>query len=380
MERLGVLFLTNWVPVGGFETLLLSIVKEIDRQSFHPVLCCLKDGGPLEQEFRATGIPVYTRIQRSRLDPIGVHRLARIMRRERVQLLDTDLQRNTVLVGTLAATLARVPAAVISVHATARVGRRHLVEWPVRLCLGRIDRVIALAGAHRQLLVSQEHLDPSRVDVLWNGVDVQAFRPRTPKESLREDLGIPRESPVVAIIASLLPDKGHEVFLRAAEIIHARHPGTVFLVIGEGPERDKLESRARDMGLDPAVRFLGRRRDIADLLQIIDINVLCSYPYRETFPVSILEAMACGNPSVATRVGALSDIIAERETGFLVDVGDADGLAGSVNQLLDDPDLRRRMGDAARKRAVGLFDIKKVVREREALYRGLVEQKRGRRS
>lgn len=379
MDRIGVLFLTNTLLVGGFETHLLSLLKELDRGSFQPLIGCLKDGGPLEPEFRGAGIPVYTHIQRGPYDPVGILRLARILGRERVAIVDSDLQRNTVLVGTLAAILARVPAIVISVHATAPVGRDRLLQRTTRLCMGRIDRLIALAEVHRNLLLEQGGVDPEKVTVLWNGVDVETFHPGPPSRELREDLGIPEHVPVVAIVASLYPDKGHEVFLEAARQVLARHPEAVFLIVGDGPQRESLETRAREAKIERAVRFVGRRRDLPDLLRLVDINVLSSYPYRETFPISVLEAMASGNPTVTTRVGALSDIVAENETGFLVDVGDADSLATALVRLLDEPELRKQMGHAARRRAEDLFSIRKIVRQRETLYRQVLETKRGRR-
>ncbi|MCK4547512.1 MAG: glycosyltransferase [Candidatus Eisenbacteria sp.] len=377
MDPVGVLFLTNSLPVGGFETHLLSIVREMDKESFRPVIACLKSGGPLESEFLDAGIPVHTRVQKWKLDPFGLLRLASIMRRENISVLDTDLQRNTVFLGALAADLAKVPVKVVSVHATARVGRSRLVEWPARISMGRIDRTVALASVHRDLLIHQEQLDPDRIVVLWNGVDVDAFSPGSPPGNLREALGIAEGSPVVAIVASLYPDKGHDVFLTAAARVVNKHPNAAFIVIGEGPDREKLEEMTKKKGLADAVHFLGRRRDLPDLLRLTDINVLSSYPFRETFPISILEAMACGNPTVTTRVGALSDIVAHQETGYLFDVGDADALAEALIRLLDDPELRTRMGRAARSRAEDLFSIQKTVRGREQFYRQLLAEKGG---
>jgi len=372
MDRLGVLFLTNYLPVGGFETHLLYIVRELDRRAFHPVVCTLKAGGPLEAEFRAAGVPVYSRVQRGRLDPFGVLRLARIMRRERIHLLDVDLQRNTVLIGALAAWLAGVPAAVISAHSFEHMNRERVVEWPARVSLGRIDRVIALFEAHREKLVS-EGVDRGKVILRPNGVDTDAFRPGPEPEPLRRTLDIPAGAPVAGIVASLVPLKAHEVFLDVAARVLREHPDAHFLVVGEGPERPRLEENARRAGLQDAVHFLGQRRDLADLFRLMDVAVLTSL--WECFPISILEAMACGIPTVTTRVGALPDMAVEGETGFLLEVGDTEGLAGALTRLMGDPDLHRRMGNEARRRVEEHFSIEKIVREREDLYRRLVEEK-----
>jgi len=376
LEPLGILFLTNSLPIGGFETHLLSIVKELSRETFRPVVACLKGEGPLAPEFRAAGVPVYSAIQSHRLDPLGVSRLVRLMKREGIRILDTDVQRNTVFLGALSARLAGVPVAVASLHATTRAGKDRLLELPARIVLPWIDRVIALASFHRDLLIRQEHLEPGKIAVCWNGVDVKAFRPGPAPESLRQELSLPPENLVVGIVASRRPDKGHGVFLKAAERIVRNHPDTCFLVVGDGPERGNLQTLSRDMGLEAQVRFLGRRRDLPELLQLFDVNVLSSYPFVETFPISVLEAMACAKPTVATNVGALSDIVAEGETGFLVDVGNHEAIADRVDRLLDDPGLREKTGEAARRRVENLFSIQKTVEHREALYLDLLESRR----
>ncbi|MCK4547513.1 MAG: glycosyltransferase [Candidatus Eisenbacteria sp.] len=373
MDRIGILFLTNWLPVGGFETHLLSIVRKLDKESFHPVLCCLKDGGPLEEEFRATGIPVYTRLQRHRLDPMGLVRLVRIMKRERIHLLDTDVMRNTILLGTLAARVAGVRAAVVSVHLVVRVERPGIIEWPARMVMGRIDRVIALFEDHRKQLVDEERVDPEKVIVLPNGVDTEQFSPRAPRADLREELGIPGDSPVAAIVASLLPLKRHALFFEAAAKVLEMQRNAHFLVIGEGPEREHLETQVREMGLDSAVHFLGRRRDMPDLLTIIDVNVLSSH--WEAAPISALEAMACGIPTVSTRVGAMPEMVVDGETGFLVDVGDGTELAQAIARLMGNPALRKKTGEASRRRAEETYSMDKVTRRRENVYRELVKQK-----
>jgi glycosyltransferase involved in cell wall biosynthesis len=223
--------------------------------------------------------------------------------------------------------------------------------------------------------VQEERVDAEKILVLPNGVDTEEFRPRAPRADLRRDLGIPDGAPVVAVVASLFSFKGHEVFLRAAARVLKSHPNARFLVIGEGPERANLEQRVQEMHIDGAVRFLGRRRDVTELLTLVDVSVLSSQ--WEAAPISALEAMACEVPVVCTRVGALPEMVLDGETGFLVGVGDDAGLAAGIARLLGDPALRRKMGQASRRRVVELYNLSTLTRRREALYRELVEAKAG---
>ncbi|MBK7366706.1 MAG: glycosyltransferase [Candidatus Eisenbacteria bacterium] len=139
-------------------------------------------------------------------------------------------------------------------------------------------------------------------------------------------------------------------------------------MIGDGPERAKIEAEIAAHGLGEVVLMLGARRDIPQLWPAMDVAVLSSHPVVETLPVTLLEAHACGVPGVSTDVGSVRDVIAQGETGWLVPIGDVDALARRLTQLLRDEPERRRMGEAARVRAVREFDLANMVKAYEDLF------------
>ena len=233
-----------------------------------------------------------------------------------------------------------------------------------RLVLGSYEGIVALANAHADYLVRREGIEGRRIRIIPNGVDAGRFRPaRSEGErgALRSALSIPVSRFVVAIVAALRPEKNHGMLLDAAARIRARRDDFVFLVVGEGPEGEKLRRRSRDLSLGDAVRFMGRRDDIPAILSAADVGVLCSHPVVETFPLAVLEAMSSGLPVVASDVGAVREMIQDGEEGRIISPGDVEALAESLVALADAPEARRRMGIKGRERVVRDFTVEGMV-------------------
>ncbi len=207
-----------------------------------------------------------------------------------------------------------------------------------------------------------------------NGVDVDAFKPSAPAEGLRERLGLPPQAPVALIVAALRPEKNHELFLRAVARVTRQLPEARFLLVGDGPRRNELEELSRSLGVQDRVLFLGTRSDIPQLLSIADVLVLSSH--MEANPVSILEALACGKPVVAPRVGSIPETIEDGVNGYLFPAGDEAQLAARLGHLLECPDQARRMGAVGRERVVAHWSLERMVEGYQDLidrvYRGKV--------
>jgi glycosyltransferase involved in cell wall biosynthesis len=145
-----------------------------------------------------------------------------------------------------------------------------------------------------------------------------------------------------------------------------------FLIVGEGTEAEKLQALTRELALGEAVRFLGRREDVPEILSVSDVSVLCSHPVVETFPLSVLESMACGVPVVATSVGSIPEMIEDGTEGVLVRTGDVAGLRDAIASLERDPLRRTEMGELARSRVVERFTKDRMVGAYAELFRGMI--------
>lgn len=366
-----VLFLESSARVGGTETVLVQLMERLDRSRFRPILCCLYEPGTLGRRLLEAGYPVAHSLGRGRWDPRIGWRLLRLMRRERVEILFIVNQPLTQFWGISCALLAGVKVRVMAVRSTGKINRVRRRLWVNRLTLPWVTRVTALSRMHQAYLTEQEGIPAGKIEVIPNGVDLARFQLNGELRGLRGRLGIPETAPLVGIVAMLRPEKNHEIFLRAAARVMERVPEARFVVVGDGPERPRLERVARSAGVESRVIFLGVRQDVPAIVALLDVAVLCSHSVVETMSNAVLEYMAAAKPVVATRVGSIPEQVEEGKTGFLVGPGDAEGLADRIVQLLQDPVLRRRMGEAGRERVRDHFTLERMVAETGELFERL---------
>ena len=353
---LRVMFVVTGMPVGGAERLLVELIRRMDRSRFSPELCCLKRPGPLG-ELLAAEIPTFSGLLAHKYDLAILWKLARLMRRRRIDAVITvGTGGDKMFWGRLAGWLAGVPVICSALHST---GLPDHVEWPNRLLTPMTDAFIAVAEPHGEYLAAHEGCPASKVRVIPNGVDVQKFHPRWPSEPLRQALDIGPDNPVAGIIAALRPEKNHELFLQAAALIHERLPNARFLIVGDGPRRERLEALAQELTLHEAAHFLGTRPDVPEVLSVLDVVMLCSH--MEANPISLLEAMAAEKPVVATRVGSVGETVLHGKTGYLTEPGNARELADRVIELFEDPQRAAAMGRAGREHVIARWSIQQTV-------------------
>lgn len=348
-----VAFLQARLDFGGAERLIQDLIRGLRDSGWRPSLFTLKDPGPLGQELASEGVTVVSGLAHSRFDPWAGGRLASACRDAGIDVLYvTDSPLPLFWAGQLRRA-ARGPRLAVGFHTTGL--RADALQHGIahRRALPVADTLIALAPSHRDFLAAELGIPAGRFEVIGNGVDLQRFAPPADRAALRRRLGFPEAAPIVTLVAALRPEKNHPMFLRAASEWIARFPDLLCLIAGDGPERAALEQMAA-AGRHP-VRFLGARKDVPELMGASDVVVLCSHPVVETLPLSLIEALACGTPVVATRVGSVADVVNDGVTGRLVSPGDQAGFENAVASLLGDHDLRARMANAAHEDAVARF-------------------------
>jgi glycosyltransferase involved in cell wall biosynthesis len=223
-----------------------------------------------------------------------------------------------------------------------------------------------------QSLERDDHLARSRMVVIPNFVDESAFAPPSVDtiRGWRESLSLDDTSPVVGIIASLLPIKDHATLLRAIARAVSQLPALRLVIVGDGPEREPLERLAAQLGIASHVRFAGHQPNVPSFHYLFDVSVLTSI--SEGFPNSLVEAMAAGRPIVATNVGGVPDAVKHGENGLLVPPGDSDALAAALHSLLGDDSRRAAMGADGMRRARSEFHATAVMNSLTGLYHQLL--------
>jgi glycosyltransferase involved in cell wall biosynthesis len=301
--------------------------------------------------------------------------LVRLIRTFRPHVVHTHTAKAGAL-GRLAAALCRVPVVVHTYHGHVFDGyfpplQTRLVVAAERLLAWRASALIAVTERVRRDLLTRGIGRPDRIVVVPLGLDLDPMQAAPARRGeLRAELGLAPGTPLVGIVARLVPVKAHETFLQVARDLAPVRPDAVFLIVGDGERRGALEAMARELGVGDRVRFLGWRADLDRLYADLDVVVLTSK--NEGSPVALIEAMAAGRPVVSTRAGGVEDVVADGVTGRVVPVGDAGAIARAVVGLLDDPEEAARLGEAARASVVARFGSQRLVDDIDALYQRLL--------
>jgi glycosyltransferase involved in cell wall biosynthesis len=375
-----VALIDNPPVAGGAERVATDISTHLDPERFEPTLCVSRWDGwglpaermdVLRREIEEPGVRVLALDRRSTADLRAWLPLLRLLRAQRVDVLHGHMFGSNVWACVLGR-LAGVPVVVAHEHTGS-----YEVQ-PVRKALDRhliarlSDSVLAVSSQIRRRMLEVEGIAPRDVELVGNGITPP---PAPSGADVRAELGIPVGAPVIGVVAVQRPEKALDVLLRAAAVLEPRHPGLQVLFAGGGfpDERARLAALVDELGVGDAVRFLGTRRDVPDVLRALDVAVCCSR--FEGSPLSVMEYMAAGLPIVATRVGGVPDLIEDGRDGLLVDAGDHEALAAAVDRVLRDRALAGRLGDSARRRQAAEFDIAKTVRRVEGIYDRLLTRR-----
>ena len=356
---------------GGMERGLLNIVNRADQAEFSHVILCLGEAGPLANRVRSPNCRVVELKKTFGNDPRLPLRIAAWARHFRLDILHARGW-PTLVETALAARVARVRRTVYGFHGKTmeelkgKSLRRRLVEM---VFMRLYSRIVTLTDSMKADIADACHLDPARVLVIPNGVDIEVFRPHRDRRRLRAEFGLPVNGLIVGNVARLDPVKNHTILFRALSRLRCIGMEVFLLLIGDGPERARLEREIREAGLTPWVHLLGQTDRVSDLLNCMDIYVQPSF--YEGFSNTVLEAMACGLPVVAARTGGTVDLLRAGENGYLFDPRDDEGLS-MLLLALKDKARRQTMGMHARKQAIERFRLTTMTQGYEQMYRDLV--------
>lgn len=365
MQRIRILRVITWLPVGGIERRLVALLPRLDRERFDVRVVCIRERGELADELEAAGIPVTLVPLRSRWDPRGLRELAGLMRRERIDVVHSHMYRSNVP-ATVAARLAGVREVWAQVHNvdTWETGRQ---AWMDRRLMRWRTGMIAVSDRVRHDVIETLRIEPRRVRVIYNGVDLDRFRAARERRAelrLREDTG---ERLVFIFMARLVEQKRPQDFLEAFGRLQREDGGERLSawIVGDGPLRAALERQAAALPCPEAVRFHGRRDDVEELLAAADVFVMTST--KEGFSNALVEAMATGLGIVATDVGGNAEAVRGGQDGLIVPPADIERLTRAMRTMWHGDDQRLRMAGSARGHAEQ-FSLAVMIDATERLY------------
>ena len=371
--KIKVAFINYSLDIGGIETLILEIGKRLNRDIFDPSVFIFRKDGKLRSEFAKWNIPVIEIRKNGGFDWFLPLRLSRALKQHSVDIVHTHNPANW-LYGGIAARLAGFPL-VHTEHTTCDYHNYHVRRWKLieRILARFTDVISAVSESVKDYMVNIVHISPSKLKVVHNAVNLEDFNIQIDRALLKRQLKLKKKDIVIGNIARFYENKDQQTLLRALKIVLDDYKNVFLLLAGDGPLKEKMQDLAKDLKINKQVQFLGNRRDIPNLLKIMDIFVLSSK--REGLPIVLLEAMASGVPVVATNVDGNGELVTHNETGMLVLPNNPKALAEVIIQLLKDKARMKKIGINGKNRVEKEFTFATMVRTYEDIYKSLVNGK-----
>jgi glycosyltransferase involved in cell wall biosynthesis len=325
-------------------------------------MCVTRPSSPsLLDEVRAAGVRVLELDRAAQFDVAPWRPLVRLLRGRHVDVLHSHKFGSNVWCA-MFARLAPVPVFVTHEHSWSFTGDRLRMSLDRRVIAPAANAMIAVSPEDARRMVEVERIPQDKIRIIPNGIAAIHGDP----QKLRRELRIDDQTPIVGVIASLRPEKRVDLLIDAACLMARDGRAFHVAILGDGPLNDDLRAQAESGGIGERVSFLGYRSDARELAAAFDIAVLASD--REGTPLSLLEYMALRRAIVATSVGGVPDVVTHERHALLVPPGDATRLAAAVARLLDSPEERIRLGEAAAARQSEEYDLEVTTRQVEQLY------------
>ncbi len=351
---------------GGAERTALTLGESLISQGHWVAAGSVRPGGELGDTFQSRFNLTVDGLANSKFDPLAAFRIGWLLVDESIDaLIVVDVARNAMCYGFVGAVLCKQPVARICWCKSIPNGQAGkfagLLRWLTKLRLAQV--VVCTSKRQRQALVARG-VGRRRLTLIRNGIDLERFATAKPV-----DLDIATGKKIIIQIANIMPDKDHATLLSAIKLLAGRRDDFHLVLAGRGTDSPAISRMVQRAGLEGVVSLLGYRDDVAELLAGAAVFVLSSK--SEVFPVSVLEAMAAGLPIVASDLPAYQEMLTDGSEALLAAVGSGEAFAGELEKLLDDADLRRRLGSAGRARS-GRFSNRRMTKSFTRLLKLLV--------
>jgi glycosyltransferase involved in cell wall biosynthesis len=351
-----VLFLTDTLALGGAERELALLIKYLPHE-WERIIWSTGDG-PFSNIIRETGAEIHIDKRKYHYDITPFFRLWKIIGAKRPDIIHSWSWMSTFAAGPICKAM-NIPLIDSTIQSGMKLSKRNLiaVRWA--------DRVIANSQAGLQA----SGIDPKRARVVYNGID-----PERLKLCQNHQLLIPGAFKVV-MTGRMVREKDFTTLLSAARAVSGKNPDLwQFFAIGYGPDRESLITTSKDLLDRGCIAFPEAGLEVLTYVRQANVGVLLTNPmyHAEGCSNSIMEYMACGLPVICTQNGGNGELVTDGETGFLINPGDADGLAERLNYLRENPEIARKMGNCGKERLLKDFTLEKMVYEETHVYQEML--------
>jgi len=354
--------------IGGLERVVINLLKGLDPEIYTQILCCLEEPGALIHEVNRLGVKTISLKKGKGIDYLLLAKLAKVIRQEKIDIIHSH-NPTPYFYGVLSGKLAGVPVIIHTRHGrNTPKSKREIYLRRFLSCM--TDRIVAVSNDSMDAAINREKIPSRKVVTIFNGIDIERYRPNIDVVSKKKELGILDSDQVIGIVARLSSEKDHSTLLDAFRIVLGNKKNIKLVIVGDGNLRGELQQKAQAISVGENTVFLGERHDVPDLLAVFDLFVLSSL--TEGISLTLLEAMAAGLPVVATDVGGNAEVVMDSRTGLIVPPADPRSMANAILKIIRNSSMAKQMGILGRERVSEKFSTSAMVRKYDEIYRNAV--------
>ncbi len=355
----------NW---GGSEKWMLCVAEQL-RERGHHIFFAGRSESLFLERCQSHDFPILPLNIKGDFDPFLIHKLSHFFKEHQIDIIVTNLNKDVRLAG-VARRLSHVPVLV------ARNGLPYIKKnWRYRITFPHLaDGIITNTEAIKNRYLSYGWFKNGYIRVIQNGIPAQPV-PEVAPETVRKQYGLPLRTKIVGIFSRLTRSKQHNIFLEVAKNVLEEFPRTKFLIVGDGPERERIQQYAFELGILDSVYMLGFQEDVLPLYTVCDLVLLTSV--EEGMPNNVLEAMMMERPVIAFDVGGVAELIHSEKNGILIPPNDIFLMSKRTRELLGSPGKRKALGKAAREFVLQQYTLEKMIDNVEKYLLEIYQKKQG---
>lgn len=364
-------YVIGTLEIGGAEKQLLLLIKNLDKQRFLPVLIALRDGR-MRQDFEEV-VEVKVIGKRWKFDPFFIWELTKVIKREKPDILHTFMFTSNTW-GRIAGIITGIPVIVASERCVDLWKKWHhkLID---RILLQYTKKIIANSHSVRDFYQKTEKIPDEKIKVVYNGIEFEKIeKVKVDFGKKKRELNLENAKWIVGTGGRFTLQKGFTYLLKAIPDVIKKFPECHFILIGDGFLMNEFKNLVKKSGIEKNVIFTGYRKDILEIFSICDLIVVPSL--FEGMPNIVLEAMAIRKPVVGSYIPEIKEIMKDGENGFLVPVKTPDVISEKIIVLLQNTELRKKMGESGYETIKEKFNLKGMVEKYERIYMKLIEKVR----
>jgi glycosyltransferase involved in cell wall biosynthesis len=368
-----ILIYTDTPQIGGAEQQIFLLTKFLNKEKFTPIIACsnYRQLDKWANRFEKEGIKVIRIKSRHKHDPTQYIQIKKIIKEENIDIIHAHVWNPaSCRYVFLAASRTKTPI-ITTEHDPFKIS--YIKDLFKKQSLKQISKIITVSENNKKILTELYPSQSNKIEVIHNGIDsiwwksqLLRYRPEDRKK-IKEELFHAKENTFIIIsVAELHERKGQEFLIKAIPAVVEKYPNVKLVLVGEGPNKSNLKKLVKELGIERHVTFTGKQKEIAKLLKSSNIFVLPSK--REAFGLVNAEAMICGLPIVASKVGGIPEIVKDEETGILVEPQNHEEITKALLILIENPEIRKTLGEAGEKRVLEKFDAKIMTEKYKKVY------------